>query len=86
MRQTHEPGERMFVDYAGRTIEVVDSETGEIRKAQLFIAVLGASNYTFCEATWTQTLPDWLSSHVKSFEFFGGFPQLVVPDNLRSAV
>ena len=86
MRQTHTPGERMFVDYAGTTMEVTDRLTGEIRKAQIFIAVLGASNYTFCEATWTQTLPDWLGSHVRSFEFFGGVVKLVVPDNLRSAV
>ena len=65
---------------------VVDRETGEARQAQVFVAVLGASSYTFAEATWTQTLPDWTASHVRAFEFIGGCPELVVPDNLRSGV
>jgi len=69
MRQTHAPGEKLFVDYAGTTLSVIDPDTGEIRPAQLFVAVLGASNYTFAEATWTQTLPDWLGSHVRAMEF-----------------
>ena len=86
MRQEHRAGEKMFVDYAGQTVPVVDRETGEERQAQVFVAVLGASSYTFAEATWTQTLPDWTASHVRAFEFFGGCPELVVPDNLRSAV
>ena len=86
MRQEHRAGEKMFVDYAGQTVAVVDRETGEERQAQVFVAVLGASSYTFTEATWTQTLPDWTASHVWAFEFFGGCPELVVPDNLRSAV
>lgn len=86
MRQEHRAGERMFVDYAGQTVPVVDPETGELRQAQVFVAVLGASSYTFAEATWTQTLPDWTASHVRAFAFFGGCPELVVPDNLRSAV
>ena len=86
MRQEHRAGEKMFVDYAGQTVPVVDRETGEERQAQVFVAVLGASSYTFAEATWTQTLPDWTASHVRAFEFFGGCPELVIPDNLRSAV
>lgn len=86
MRQTHRPGEKLFVDYAGTTLAVVDPSTGEIRQAQLFVAVLGASNYTYAEATWTQSLPDWLGSHVRALEFLGGVPEIVVPDNLRSGV
>ena len=86
MRQEHRAGEKMFVDYAGQTVPVVDRETGEERQAQVFVAVLGASSYTFAEATWTQTLPDWTASHVRAFEFFGGCPELVIPDNLRPAV
>ena len=86
MRQEHRAGEKMFVDYAGQSVAVVDRETGQERQAQVFVAVLGASSYTFAEATWTQTLPDWTASHVRAFEFFAGCPQLVVPDNLRPAV
>ncbi len=86
MRQTHRAGEKLFVDYAGHTAEVVDRRTGEIRQAQIFVAVLGASNYTYAEATWTQQLPDWIGSHVRAFEFLGGTSEIVVPDNLRSAV
>ncbi|MBY6059823.1 IS21 family transposase, partial [Leisingera daeponensis] len=86
MRQRHPAGERLFVDYAGATIDVIDPETGEVRAAQLFVATLGASNFTFAEATWTQTLPDWISSHVRAFSFFGGVTAQVVPDNLRAGV
>ena len=86
MRQEHRAGEKLFVDYAGHTAEVVDRRTGEIRQAQIFVAVLGASNYTYAEATLTQSLPDWLSSHVRAFEFFGGTSAIVVPDNLKSGV
>jgi transposase len=86
MRQTHRAGEKMFVDYAGPTVSIIDASTGEILKAQVFVAVLGASNYTYAEATFTQQLPDWISSHVRAFEFFGGVPQLVIPDNLKSGV
>ena len=86
MRQIHKAGDKLFVDYAGQTVPIIDGETGEIRMAQVFIAVLGASNYTYCEATWTQTLPDWLGSHARTFEFLSGVPKLVVPDNLKSAV
>jgi transposase len=86
MRQTHTPGEKLFVDYAGQTLPIIDGLTGEIRPAQLFVAVLGASNYTFAEATWTQQLPDWIGSHVRSFEFMGGVTEILVPDNLKSGV
>jgi transposase len=86
MRQVHQAGDKLFVDYAGQAVPVVNGETGEIRQAQIFVAVLGASNYTFCEATWTQGLPDWLGSHARAFEFFGGVPRLIVPDNLKSGV
>ena len=86
MRQAHKAGDKLFVDYAGQTVPVVNGETGEIRQAQIFVAVLGASNYTFCEATWSQSLPDWLGSHARSFAFFGGVPRLIVPDNLKSGV
>lgn len=87
MRQTHKAGEKCFVDYAGLTMPIViNSNTGEVRTAQIFVAALGASNFTFTEATWTQQLPDWIASHVRAFEFFGGIPEIIVPDNLRSGV
>jgi len=86
MRQVHKAGEKLFVDYAGQTVRVVDQRTGEIRQAQLFVAVLGASSYTYCEATWTQSLPDWIGSHVRCFNFLGGVPTILVPDNLKAAV
>ncbi|RMU36596.1 ISPsy14, transposase [Pseudomonas amygdali pv. morsprunorum] len=86
MRQEHRAGEKLFVDYAGQTAPVIDRQTGEIRQAQIFVAVLGASSYTFAEATWSQKLPDWLGSHVLCFAFFGGTTQILVPDNLRSGV
>lgn len=86
MRQVHRAGEKCFVDYAGHTIPVIDRRTGEIRAAQIFVAVLGASNYTYCEATWTQTLPDWIDSHVRMLEHFQAVPAILVPDNLRSGV
>jgi transposase len=86
MRQTHIAGDKVFIDYSGMTFDVIDPETGEIRAAQIFIGVLGASGYTYAEATWTQQLDDWIGSHVRMFEFFGGVPNLLVPDNLKSAV
>ena len=86
MRQDHRAGEKLFVDYAGQTMPVVDRDTGEIREAQIFVAVLGASNYTYAEATWTQGLADWIGSHRRAFSFLGGVPELVVPDNLRAGV
>ena len=69
MRQTHVAGERLFVDYAGTTLEVIDGTTGEVITAQLFVAALGASNYTYAEATWTQGLADWIGSHTRAFGF-----------------
>jgi transposase len=86
MRQDHRAGEKLFVDYAGQTMPVVDRDTGEIREVQIFVAVLGASNYTYAEATWTQGLADWIGSHRRTFAFLGGVPELVVPDNLRAGV
>ena len=86
MRQEHRAGEKMFVDYTGQTVPVYDLHTNQMREAQIFVAVLGASNYTYAEATWSQSLPDWIGSHSRAFAFFGGVPKVVVPDNLKSAV
>ena len=87
MRQTYVAGERLFVDYAGDEVPVVvDRLTGELRKAQIFVAVLGASSFTFAHASWTQTLPDWIDAHVRSFEAIDGVPHLLVPDNTKTVV
>ncbi|MBW6477265.1 MAG: IS21 family transposase [Chromatiales bacterium] len=86
MRQRHLAGEKLFIDYCGPTMGVVDPSTGELRQAQIFVAVLGASSYTYAEATWTQGLADWIASHQRTFRFLGGVPDLLIPDNLRSAV
>ena len=86
MRQHHVAGDKVFVDYSGKKIAIVNPATGEVREAEIFVAVLGASNYTYAQATWTQTLPDWIEAHVRMFRFFGGVPRLVVPDNLKSGV
>ncbi|MFV2008096.1 MAG: IS21 family transposase [Longimicrobiales bacterium] len=86
LRQEHKAGEKIFVDYAGQTVPVADPETGEIREAQIFVGVLGASNFTFAEATWTQTMPDWTASHVRMFGYFSGVSELLIPDNLASGV
>ena len=86
MRQSHRAGEKLFVDYAGQSIPVVNGHTGEVHEAARFIAVLGASNSTYVEATWTQSLPDWIGSHVRTFAALGGVPDIVVPDNLKAAV
>ena len=80
LRHNHTLGEKLFVDYAVHTVGVTDRHTGEIRQAQIFVAVLGASNYTYAEATWTQSLPDWLGSHVRALEFIDGLPQAIVYD------
>ncbi|WP_177421470.1 IS21 family transposase [endosymbiont of Lamellibrachia barhami] len=85
MRQIHIAGEKLFVDYAGPTMEVINPDTGEVRTA-IFVAVLGASSYTFACAHWSQQLPDWLDAHVQALTFFGGVPEIIVPDNLKSAV
>lgn len=86
MRQTHAAGERMFVDYAGAKLEITDPTTGEVRTAELFVAVLGASSYTFAEATWTQSLSDWIGSHTRAFTYFGRVAKMVVSDNLKSGI
>jgi len=86
MRQNHVAGEKMFVDYAGATLEVIDPFTGEVQTAQIFVATLGASSLTYAEATWSQKLPDWIGSHTRAFSYFGGVPRQVVPDNLKAAV
>ena len=86
LRQFHKAGEKCFVDYCGQAVPIINPHTGEIGTAQIFVGVLGASNYTYAEATYTQSLPDWLGSHARMFTFFGGVPELVIPDNLRSGV
>lgn len=86
MRQRHPAGERLFVDYAGQTVDIMCPKTGEVRAAQIFVATLGASNFTYVEASWTQSLSDWISSHVRAFDFFGGVPAQVVSDNLKAGV
>ena len=86
MRQSHVAGERLFVDYAGTTLEVIDASTGAAMTTQLFVAALGASNYTYAEATWTQGLADWIGSHTRTFAFIGGVTAMVVSDNLRSGI
>ena len=83
MRQTHVAGDKLFVDYAGATADVIDGPTGEARTAQIFVATLGASSYTYAEA---QALPDWIGSHSRAFAYFGGVPRQIVPDNLKSGV
>jgi transposase len=86
MRQDHAAGDKVFVDYSGKKIGIVDRATGAIREAEIFVAVLGASSFTYAEATWSQALPDWIGAHVRMFRFFGGVPRLIVPDNLKSGV
>ena len=79
MRQEHKAGEKMFVDYCGQTVPVTDQKTGEVRQTQVFMAVLGASNYTYAEASWSQSLPEWCAAHVHAFQYYGGVPALVIP-------
>jgi len=86
MRQIHHAGEKLFVDYCGQTVPVIDKSTGEVHDCQIFVAVLGASNFTYAEATYTQGLPDWTSSHVRALEYIGGVPEILVPDNLLSGI
>lgn len=86
LHQVHAPGEELYVDYAGLTMPITDRLSGEISKAQIFVAALGHSSYTFAEATATQSVADWLASHVRAFEFFGAVPAAVIPDNLKSGV
>lgn len=86
MRQDHRAGEKLFIDYAGQTVSMTDGDTGEMREAQIFVAVLGASNYTYAEATISQSLSDWIGSHVHALNYFGGVPEVLIPDNLKSGV
>jgi len=86
MRQVHPGGERLFVDYAGQTVPVVDAATGNKRRAQVFVAVLGASNYTYACATWQQTAADWVGAIIATLEFIGGVPRLLVPDQPRALI
>lgn len=82
----HAAGERVFVDFAGHGMAVIDGSTGEVRRAEVFVAVLGASSYTYAEATWTQALPDWIAVHVNMLAFIGGVPRQIVSDNLRAGI
>lgn len=87
LRQEHLAGEKMFIDYAGQTVPIYNPHNGKVDfDAQIFVATLGASNYSYAEATASQTLPDWIRSHIRTFEFFGGVTQILVPDNLKSGV
>lgn len=86
MRQEHKAGDKMFVDFSGDGLEIVDAATGEVRKAKLFVAVLGASNYTYVEPVFSEDLATWIGCHVRALEFFGGVPAAIVPDNLKAGV
>jgi len=86
MRQTHYAGEKLFVDYAGDSVPITDPESGEVSQAQVFVAVLGASNYTYAEAQNSQAMPNWIGGHVRAFACLGGLPQILVPDNLGQGV
>jgi transposase len=86
LRQEYRAGEKLFVDYAGKGIEVINPLTGEIKEAEIFVAVLGASNYTYAEALESQDIPSWINAHIHAFEYFGGVARITIPDNLKSAV
>lgn len=86
MRQIHKPGDKLFVDYAGLTVAVTETATGKVMAAQIFVAALGASNYTYAEATPSQALRHWIGSHQRALAFYGGVPAAIVPDNLKSGV
>jgi transposase len=86
LRQTYKAGELMFVDYAGLTVPVTERSNGMIWEAQVFVAALGASNYTYAEATRDQTLPNWIGSHIRTFEYFQGVARIIVPDNPKVGV
>ena len=85
MRQVHQAGDKVFVDFAGLTFDIYLAD-GEVRSAQLFVAVLGASSYTFATLRWSQGLEDWIDAHACALAFFGGAPRAIVPDNLKSGV
>lgn len=86
LRQVHVAGEKLFVNYSGHTMEVVDGLSGEVRSMQIFVAVLGASNYTYAEASFSQSLPDWIASHVRACSYFGGVARQTVSDNLKAGI
>ena len=86
MRQVHRVGEKTFIDFSGKRPTIVDRHTGEERPVDLFVAVLGASSYTYAEATATQQVPDWVGAHTRMVEYFGGATALWVPDQLKSAI
>lgn len=86
MRQVHRAGEKLFLDYCGNTVPIIDASSGELWQAQIFVAVLGASNYAYAEASFSQSLPDWIGANIRTFEFLGAVPALLVPDNLKSAI
>jgi len=86
LRQEHKAGEKLFVDWAGPTIPVHERTSGLVWQASLFVAVLGASSYTYAEATRGQQMESWIQAHVRAFEFYGGVPSLIVPDNARTGV
>jgi transposase len=86
LRQDYRAGERLFVDFAGDTVAVHDARSGAVRQASIFVAVLGASNYTYAEATWTQQLDDWIGAHIRALQYFGGVPEIIVPDNTKTGV
>jgi transposase len=86
MRQKHRAGEKLFIDYAGQTVPVTDPQTGEVWQAQIFVAVLGASNYTYAEAHESQSLAHWIGAHGRALAFLGGVPEVLVPDNLKAGV
>jgi transposase len=86
MRQTHVAGEKLFVDWAGDTVPLFDAATGQERHAHIFVAALGASNYTYAEGRWTEMLPDWIGAHVNALAAIGGVPKALVPDNLKAGI
>jgi transposase len=86
LRQEYRAGEKLFVDFAGKGIEVINPLTGEIKEAEIFVAVLGASNYTYAEALESQDIPSWIKAHIHAFEYFGGVARITIPDNLKSGV
>ena len=86
MRQVHYSGDKLFIDYSGVTMPITNQITGEVSKAQIFVTVLGASGYTFVHATSTQSTKHFIESHIQAFNFYGGVPNILVPDNLKAAV
>lgn len=86
LRQQYRAGEKMFVDFAGKTVPIINALTGTTKEAEIFVAVLGASNYTYAEASESQALPSWIRAHINAFEYFGGVPEITIPDNLKAGI